>query len=302
MVSVQQGAKSDHRWLSRILGWINPLRDPSLTVALVLTFVEEAGTGDPLPKILLLILLNWIAVRAFVWIVVNFSFTSVFLARKLLWSIRHPRLAWRVLDALGTEQIIIGPIQPESLALASASLFDPRALMERAETGVVPAISATQTLDNTATAAQLDQLQQALAAYARLVNDWAAYTEEKWRTVSDSQLGWKPLRGRWGSWDDIYNDSFGARTSDPIAQVAQAAAEAIAPRFENARDRGSAASSVACFLRDLETLRRGLATIDLPKQAEATLVNTGSYPSLNQRHQNTGSFIRRPAQLFVDAQ
>jgi hypothetical protein len=301
MVSVQQGIKTDHRWLSRVLGWINPLRDPSLTVALVLTFVEEAGTGDPLQKILLLIVLNWLAVRIFVWVVVNFSFTSVFLARKIWWSIRHPQLAWRVLDALGTEQIIIGPLQPENLALAGAALFDPHALLERAETGEVPAVSATQTPDNTATAAQLDQMQQALASYARLVSDWAAYTEEKWRTVSDSQLGWKPLRGRWGSWEDIYNDSYGARTSDPIAQVAQAAADAISPRFENARERGSAASAVACFLRDLETLRRGLSSINLPKEAEATLVNTGSYSSLQSR-QNTGSFIRRPTQLFVDAQ
>jgi hypothetical protein len=302
MISVQQGVKTDHQWLSRILGWINPLRDPSLTVALVLTFVEEAGTGDPLSKILLLIVLNWLAVRIFVWLVVNFSFTSVFLARKLWWSVCHPQLAWRILDALGTEQIIIGPFQADNLTLAGAALLDTRAAIEHADTGVVPAVNATQTLDTAATIAQLDQMQQALASYARLVGDWASFTEEKWRTVSDSQLGWKPLRGRWGSWDDIYSDSYGARTSDPIASVAQAAAEAIAPRFENARDRGSAASSVACFLRDLETLRRGLSTIALPKEAATILINTGSYPSLQNRQQNTGSFIRRPAEMFVEAQ
>ena len=35
--------KTGRKWLWRILDFINPLRDPSLTVAAVLTFIEEAG-------------------------------------------------------------------------------------------------------------------------------------------------------------------------------------------------------------------------------------------------------------------
>ncbi len=38
-------AKLDQRWLKRIVDLINPLRDPSLTVAVVLTFIEEAGAA-----------------------------------------------------------------------------------------------------------------------------------------------------------------------------------------------------------------------------------------------------------------
>jgi hypothetical protein len=33
------------RVLGFVLGLINPLHDPSLTVAIILTFIEEAGSG-----------------------------------------------------------------------------------------------------------------------------------------------------------------------------------------------------------------------------------------------------------------
>ena len=39
--------KTGQKWLWRTLDFINPLRDPSLTVAAVLTFIEEAGQHDP---------------------------------------------------------------------------------------------------------------------------------------------------------------------------------------------------------------------------------------------------------------
>src|SRR5690348_14191421 len=99
------------RVLSFILGLINPLHDPSLTVAVILTFIEEVGSGDTLGHMALILLLNWIAVKAVVWLVVNFAFAAAFLSRKAWWAAHNPKLAWRVLDALGTEDIIVGPIR-----------------------------------------------------------------------------------------------------------------------------------------------------------------------------------------------
>src|SRR3989442_13787683 len=97
------------------------------------------------------------------------------------------------------------------------------------------------------------RLVQHLAAYARLLDDWMQFTEEKWRTVSDSQLGWKALHGRWSNWDDIFQDVYAARTSDPAAEAAQLAGDATGRRFETAKDKGSAASAVACFMSDMLT-------------------------------------------------
>ncbi len=105
------------------------------------------------------------------------------------------------------------------------------------------------------------------------MDDWIQFTEEKWRTVSDSQLGWKPLRGRWASWDDIFQDAYAAKTSDPMAQAAQSAGEATSRRYDSSKDKGSAASAVACFMRDMMTLRRGL---DLLQQGAEPLPETGS--------------------------
>ena len=95
-------------WLWRILDFINPLRDPSLTVAVVLTFVEEAGQPDSWYSIIIIALVNWLAVRGVVWLIVNSTFASIFIGRRLWWAIQHPRLAWRLLDAVGHEEIIIG--------------------------------------------------------------------------------------------------------------------------------------------------------------------------------------------------
>src|SRR6266700_6648832 len=108
------------KWLLRILDFINPLRDPSLTVAAVLTFIEEAGQHDTWYGIVIIALINWIAVRGIVWLVVNFTFASTFISRRLWWAIKNPRLAWRILDAVGHEEIVIGgglPAFPEGIML-----------------------------------------------------------------------------------------------------------------------------------------------------------------------------------------
>src|SRR6266702_2992084 len=82
-------AKIDRRWFLRIVDFINPLRDPRL------------------------------AVRGVVWLIVNFTFASTFISRRVWWAIKHPRLAWRILDAVGHEEIVIGglPNYSESLML-----------------------------------------------------------------------------------------------------------------------------------------------------------------------------------------
>src|SRR6185312_399253 len=146
-------------------------------------------------------------------------------------------------------------------------------------------------------------------------DDWVQFTEEKWRTVSDSQLGWKPLRGRWGSWDDIFQDAYAAKTSDPMAQAAQSAGEATSIRFDTSKEKGSAASAVACFMRDMVTLRRGLELMqqsgehqsETPTMQPRQPVSTpqtkrfGSGSPLNGSSSGMGSrnsLIRRPAQIF----
>ncbi len=100
--------RTERTWFWRIIDLINPLRDPSLTVAAVLTFIEEAGPHDAWYIIILVALLNWIAVRGVVWLIVNFTFASTFIGRRLWWAIKHPKLAWRILDAVGHEEIVIG--------------------------------------------------------------------------------------------------------------------------------------------------------------------------------------------------
>src|SRR6266496_2541722 len=136
-----------------------------------------------------------------------------------------------------------------------------------------------------------ERLRQQLAAFTRLLDDWIQFTEEKWRTVSDSQLGWKPLRGRWGSWDDIFQDAFAAKTSDPMAQAAQAAGDATARRFDFSREKGSAASAVACFLHDMMTLRQGLEMMEssMGYNAETPTVQPIVQPSQAQFPTNTNS-------------
>lgn len=152
------------------------------------------------------------------------------------------------------------------------------------------------------------------------------FTEEKWRTVSDSQLGWKPLRGRWSNWDDIFQDAYAAKTSDPMAQAAQVAGEANTRRYEASKEKGSAASAVACFMRDIMTLRRGIDLMqsssgnmdgmsDTPNTQPAVQAAQQSQsqqqpPSGNEafppRRMFTGgspqrTLIRRPSPIYVDA-
>ena len=300
-----------------LLGLINPLHDPSLTVAIILTFIEEVGSGHSIPRMLAVLALNWIAVKAVVWLAVNFAFASAFLARKGWWALHNPKLAWRVLDALGTEDIIVGPIR---------ELLSQEALEQGGMMGALPALGnltgamprlpqpQQQYIDqpmyddrqDVRATEEINRLREAVAAYARLMADWSAFTDEKWRTISDSQLGWKALRGRWGNWDEIYAENYAARTSDPLAaQAAQAAAEATQRRFENARERGSAASAVACFLRDLDTLRQNLEMLDLPEDMQLNnFASSGIMFGSGVRGNTNGRtpLIRRPAQMFVDAE
>jgi len=361
------------QWLWRILDFINPLRDPSLTVAAVLTFIEEAGQHDAWYWIIVIGLINWLAVRGIVWLVVNFSFASAFLMRRLWWAMQHPRLAWRILDAIGHEEIVIGglPSLPEGVLLPMAdgtTLMDsaalgsggiqvigelpagtqvpmlglatgPTAAFPQANSRALPGIAAasahkasmqlpqaradgfmgqrtTDGLPQTfpqRPSQQEEHLRQQLAAYSRLLDDWMQFTEEKWRTISDSQLGWKPLRGRWSDWEDIFQDAYAAKTSDPMAKAAQTAGEVTARRFEFSKEKGSAASAVACFLCDMMTLRQGMEMMHSPLESlpETPSVQSAIRPSQFAagtgllRHDGNSpprkTLIRRPTQIFVDA-
>jgi len=380
--------KTGRKWLWRILDFINPLRDPSLTVAAVLTFIEEAGQHDNWYWIIVIALVNWIAVRGVVWLIVNFTFASTFIGRRVWWAVQHPRLAWRILDAVGHEEIVIGglPALGEGVLLQDGSAVMSPALsasgihiigelpagtelpvlgMPNGQVtadlsaltgpGFFPGISTTSTFSGTnGFAAQQgfphmgnnsyissqstdglpqsfpqrpseeeERLHQQIAAFTRLFDDWIQFTEEKWRTVSDSQLGWKPLRGRWSSWDDIFQDAYAAKTSDPMAQAAQAAGDATARRYETSKEKGSAASAVACFMRDMMTLRRGLEMMQQQQPADYNMESTNRQATVDPQtglmkrysDRNSGSLlngptggitprnslIRRPAQIFVDA-
>jgi hypothetical protein len=384
--------KPGRSWFWRILDFINPLRDPSLTVAAVLTFIEEAGQRDTWYIIIIVALINWLAVRGVVWLVVNFTFASTFISRRVWWAIKNPRLAWRILDAVGHEEIVIGglPTLSDGVLLQDGTAFMSPVLgasgihvigelpagtevpvlgmpngqmapdFSSFATGMFPGVSPTNGMNpnlyggangygnqNGMGFPQLgnsdfvspqstdglpqsfpqrpsqeeERLRQQLAAYARLLDDWIQFTEEKWRTVSDSQLGWKPLRGRWSNWDDIFQDAYAAKTSDPMAEAAQSAGEATARRFETSKDKGSAASAVACFMRDMMTLRRGIDMLQ-QTQEHSPSPDTADHmqtmpPSLTKRFGggNSGSLrngpsgglgprntlIRRPSPMFVDA-
>lgn len=381
--------KGRRTWFWRIIDFVNPLRDPSLTVAAVLTFIEEVGQPDAWYSIIIVGLLNWLAVRGVVWLVVNFTFASTFISRRVWWATKHPRLAWRILDAVGHEEIVIGGLPSlsegimlqDGTALMSPSLGAsgihvigeiaagtevpllnmPNGQMapdfaSLANTGMFPGLSAAYFNGNSSQQSMFsgqysgqpqagfpqtdglpqsfpqrpseeeERLRQQIAAYARLLDDWIQFTEEKWRTVSDSQLGWKPLRGRWGNWDDIFQDAYAAKTSDPMAKAAQAAGEATARRYDTSKEKGSAASAVACFMRDMMTLRRGFEMVQvvdaehspetpngqpaippMTKRFAGTNNNTTSFGNDSGTQGTTGSFrprsslIRRPAQIFVDA-
>jgi hypothetical protein len=378
-------------WLWRILDFINPLRDPSLTVAAVLTFVEEAGQLDSWYSIIIIALVNWLAVRGVVWLIVNSTFASIFIGRRLWWAIQHPRLAWRLLDAIGHEEIVIGSMSSltESILLqdgttimtpdlgasgihvlgelpagtqlpmlgmpgmstmpqngsqlpfnATGGFFPGSDALSTNGYHAQPAMNFPQADRNGFISAQStdelpqsfpqrpseteERLQEQLDAVTRILDDWIQFTEEKWRTVSDSQLGWKALHGRWSNWDDIFQDVCAAKTSDAIAEAAELAGDATGRRFDTAKEKGSAASAVACFMRDMLTLRRGLdMTLQhsessneaynlraTGKPSRAPRFSTGNSSSLNrepslrnptsdQKPRNT--LIRRPAPIFVDA-
>src|SRR6266567_2488181 len=382
-------AKTDRKWFWRTVDFINPLRDPSLTVAAVLTFIEEAGQHDAWYWIVVVALVNWLAVRGIVWLVVNFTFASTFIMRRVWWAMKHPRLAWRILDAVGHEEIVIGgmPAFGEGMLLPDGSTIYsmspalsasgihvigelpagteiPMLNMPNGQmapnlaaftgasgifggttSGALPGVKgmaaqpmpmgfpqlgpdgmiSQQTTGGLSQGFQgfpqrpseeEERLRQQLAAITRLFDDWMQFTEEKWRTVSDSQLGWKPLRGRWGSWDDIFQDAYAAKSSDPMAQAAQSAGDATGRRYESSKEKGSAASAVACFMRDMMTLRSGI------EMMQQTLESPAETPSFQQAVQppqapfssNTNtvsggfagssprnSLIRRPSPIYVDA-
>ncbi len=274
---------------ARLFDLINPLRDPSFTVAIVLTFILVTGQNNvKAPIVAATFLLSWLAVKSAVWFFVNTIFSLGFIARKSWWVMRHPRLAWRLLDALGTEEIIVGGLHPDMFmtdggALQEAQIgrnfpsmqrnFAPPAYNDR----FVDYNRSYGSGDQANFVAEIDRLQSQVQIYEQLVFDWITFTEEKWRAVSDSQLGWKPLRGRWNSWDEIYGDSYAARTNDRMARAAAAAGEALRQRFDNARGRGSAASSVACFLRDLDTLRQSVTLLTNPEDYQGGYGGTGGY-------------------------
>lgn len=373
--------KSDRNWFWRIVDFINPLRDPSLTVAAVLTFIEEIGQHDAWYWIVAILLVYWLAVRGVVWLVVNFTFAAVFISRRIWWGIKHPHLAWRIMDAIGHEEIVIGgiPALSDGMLLPDGSSMmmgangfqvigelpagtevpmlgmpggqmTPDFATLHGNTGMLPNLFGGQQMNfpqngnngfvsqqstdgfqqpfSQRSAEEQERLQQQISAYTRLLDDWIQFTEEKWRTVSDSQLGWKPLRGRWGNWDDIFQDAYAAKTSDPMARAAQLAGEATARRYDTSKEKGSAASAVACFMRDMMTLRQGFEMIQTPGDGlNETPNNQPAMQGSNSPFGNTGgafgnpgrnnsgalnsgnlgntsprsSLIRRPAQIFVDA-
>ncbi|MBF6589350.1 MAG: hypothetical protein IVW57_02320 [Ktedonobacterales bacterium] len=304
MANPKRGSgKSAGSW---ILGLLNPVRDPSLLVAIILTVIEEGGSSDPAYRWVLFGLLNWVAVKAVIWLLVNFAFSFVYLVRKTFWVIRHPRLAWRLLDAMGTEEIIIGGLRPDMFATEEGGLHEGQlgyAGLAGAYAGALgggapaPYGSADGAYpdyqgNGYAPNPRTEEMQEFFATYSRLVADWMAYTEEKWRAVSDSQLGWKPLRGRWNSWDEIYADAFAAEN---LAR----GGDSTMRRFENSQVKGSAASAVACFMHDLDSLRQMMVALEADGAAGSQRAG-GVYPSQPMTQRTAKSpIIRNPR--IVDA-
>ncbi len=310
-----QGERTGKRGVfGTIFGLINPVRDPSLLVAIILTVIFEGGSHNPAAWIGYG-LLFWMAVKAFIWLLVNFAFSFVYLIRKSVWVSKHPRLAWRLLDALGTEEIIIGGLRPDMFTTEDGSLHEgdlayaglgagraggllsgrfgqpyPDAgdgYQDYGELGREPRPSIR--LDE-----HTEELQELLTNYSRLIADWMAFTEEKWRAVSDSQLGWKPLRGRWNGWEEIYADSFASDDENAVS-----AQDPMQRRFENSQQKGSAASAVACFMRDLDKLRSHLVALENEDVADAARLSGFSPQQPVSQRTGKSSIIRNP--MIVDA-
>ena len=315
------GRATNKGLVSRILGLLNPVRDPSLVVAIILTVIERAGNSNAPWQWALFGLLNWIAVKALIWLLVNFFFSFVYLSRKAWWVFRNPRLAWRLLDALGTEEIIIGGLRPDMFATDDGGLHEGQlgmaGLAGAGYYGAAPGLGAGYGQNyaegelypdmdddrygpyardgqfSERLSQQSEELQALMASYNKLISDWMSFTEEKWRAVSDSQLGWKPLRGRWNGWDEIYQDAWAISS-----EAAQTATETMARRFENARTKGSAASSVACFLHDMDSLRQSLIELDGGAAPESPRMGGMNSQSVSQRT-SKAPIIRNP--MIVDA-
>src|SRR5262249_59010166 len=111
-------------FLSGLFGLINPIRDPSLLIAVILTVIWQGSSPQEWWRWALFGLLNWIAVKGVIWLLVNFAFSFVYLVRKSFWVLRNPRLSWRLLDALGTEEIIIGGLRPDMFATEEGGLHE----------------------------------------------------------------------------------------------------------------------------------------------------------------------------------
>jgi hypothetical protein len=108
---------------------------------------------------------------------------------------------------------------------------------------------------------------------------------------------------------------YAAKTADPMAQAAQSAGEATSRRFDSSKEKGSAASAVACFMRDMLTLRKGIEMMQqsLHRSVETPSVqpivqprmkgfaSTGTHNGSSLGISSRNSLIRRPAQIFVDA-
>lgn len=316
--------------ISSIVGLVNPIRDPSLLVAAILTVIFEAGKTDSPAIWAGYLVALWAAVKGFIWLLVNFAFSGVYLARKAGWVVRNPRLAWRLLDALGTEEIIIGGLRPDMFANDEGQLHagewaaQAGLMAQYAGTPYAGALSGPapgdygydqygdyaaqdgyqddgyQSYDRQPPLsmrldAQSEEMRELLASYTRLIADWMAYTEEKWRAVSDSQLGWKPLRGRWQGWQEIYRDAFNVGNDVQATQVG----DVTARRFENANSKGSAASAVACFLHDMDRLRRAIVLLEGGDDSAAPRM--GGIDSRQQLSKGTqkSPIIRNP--MIVDA-
>jgi hypothetical protein len=314
---------------SRLFGLINPIRDPSLLIAIVLTVLYVSGAQHASPLTWLIFGIGfWIAVKAIIWLLVNFAFSFVYLLRKSGWVLRNPRLAWRLLDALGTEEIIIGGLRPDMFTAEDGSLHE-------GQLGAVPGLMGSYTAmqyggslsgpaydysgqpdyqgyggnypgdgyqgyDRQGPASfgldeQSAELREILSSYSKMIDDWMGFTEEKWRAVSDSQLGWKPLRGRWNGWEEIYQDAFSLEQDSRY----QSPTDTVIRRFENSQSKGSAASAVACFLHDLDALRQNLSHLTGGDGGpSARMGGAESRPQISQR---TGKapIIRNP--MIVDA-